>query len=58
MNTHEREVPGDPVEELDALELELEEVDAADASKAAEEIARRLERSLDEIDGASGSVAS
>ena len=58
MNTHEREVPADPVEELNALEQQLEEVDAADASKTAEEIARRLERSLDEIDGGSGSVAS
>ncbi len=58
MNEPEREVPADPVEELDALEEHLEAVDAADASETAEEIARRLERSLDDIDGGSGSVAS
>jgi hypothetical protein len=58
MTEHENDSPVDPFEPLDALEQKLDEADAADAPETAEEIARLLGRSLDEIDGGSGSVAS
>lgn len=44
--------------DLDALELELEQSDPADAPEVAEEIARRLGASLDGVDGGTGTGGS
>ncbi|MEN8235021.1 MAG: hypothetical protein ABFR89_08900 [Actinomycetota bacterium] len=48
MDTHPNERPAE--KDLETLEKELEEVDAAEAPDTAEEIARRLGDALDGVD--------
>ena len=55
MTQDEQNPAHDPVDDLDTLEGELEEADAADAPQVAEKIARRLGDSLDGIEGGSRS---
>ena len=54
--TQDQNVPKQE-DDLDDLESKLESMDAADAPEAAEELARRLGRSLDEIDVTNRSTA-
>jgi hypothetical protein len=58
MTDHEDAPAAEPADKLAELEKGLEEADAADAPETAEQIARELGRSLDDIDGGRGSVTS
>lgn len=58
MTDHEDAPTADPADKLADLENELEAADAANAPETAEQISRALGRSLDDIEGGSGSVTS
>jgi hypothetical protein len=45
----------EPTDDLDTLEADLQQSEPAEAPERAEEIARRLGRALDNVDGGAGS---